>query len=195
MKVYKIRLDVNHYQSFQIEFEGDDFPLDEFTFDGNPKAATWKPPEVFVLHPKLKAGDFYAFCAGAFAAREASLREVRMHLEIAGELLPLIHEGERFVVLNVTDCINVLDQERTVWDIYADGTRGLIRHPAFLPSRFTASSIFKIPEDNSVEIFTYEGFKSPHDEFKPTYERLGLTGLRFEEVWSDEEERFPRLHG
>src|SRR5690554_5537489 len=115
MRVYRIIEDSNRYQSLQIEFEGDTFPLDEFTFDGTPKAATWKPPEVFVRRPMLRKGDFARFCSGVLAIKESSLKGVQMHFEMAGELLPLTHEGERFVVLNVLECINVLNQEKAEW--------------------------------------------------------------------------------
>lgn len=48
-----------------------------------------------------------------------------------------------------------------------------------------ASPLFKIPETCNYEVLTCEGLKDPNDEFKGRIEQLGLTGLIFEQLWSD----------
>ena len=47
------------------------------------------------------------------------------------------------------------------------------------------SSIFKIPEVSKTHIFTFSGVKDEEDEFYGLYHKHKLTGLVFEEVYSD----------
>ena len=100
--------------------------------------------------------------------------------------MPLTHEGEQFFALNVTECINVLDNESTQW-VYGQSTGARIRieQYAFHADRLTETPLFKIPETSRSEILTVEGLKDPDDEFKSRVEKMGLTGLVFEEIWSD----------
>jgi len=48
------------------------------------------------------------------------------------------------------------------------------------------SSIFKIPQTARADILCYEGLKDPVDEFKPTVEKRGLTGIKFRELWQSD---------
>ena len=87
--------------------------------------------------------------------------------------------------MNVLDCVNCLDEQNTKW-VYGKTTHSRIRIKEyhFDASRFSESSLFKIPE--KVEIFTTSGLKDPEDEFKGIVEAEGLQGILFEEVWSRE---------
>jgi hypothetical protein len=107
---------------------------------------------------------------------------------MAGELLPLFHEGQEYAVFNVTDCVNALDQERTEWHISkSTGTksRTMIAAYAFKKDRLHRSSIFKIPE-RFVDILTWERDQDPEWEFKAAVEQFGLTGITFEEIWDED---------
>ena len=185
MKVFRIVLDVNHYQSLLVE-DDSIWRTNELVFDASPKQNGWKPPGVYVLHPLLKRGNFFHFCAGAFACDRTALGATQDLLERSAELLPIGHKGERLYVVNVTECIAVLDEERTRW-IYGETTGMPIRidRYCFHPRRLTETPLFKIPETARGEIFTVEGMKDPEDEFKYRVEQAGLQGLVFEEVWSE----------
>jgi hypothetical protein len=103
---------------------------------------------------------------------------------MSGELLPLPHKAEMLHVLNATECVNALDEDTTEW-IYGKttGTRIGIRRYSFYANRLLEGPLFKIPETSATDILTIEGMKDPDDEFKGRVEQLGLTGLRFEEIW------------
>ncbi len=100
-------------------------------------------------------------------------------------LLPLPFKDKLYHVLNVTECVNVLDDHKTEW-LYENGI-GPIKKYAFHAGRLTEAPLFKIPETCRSEILTLEGIKDPEDEFKGRVERLGLKGLIFEEIWSNEQ--------
>ena len=184
MKVHRIRPDVNNYQYFMLE-DANIGLTELMTFDGTPKVDTWTAPAVYIHKPRLKKGSFPDLWATAtLVVDETALEGLRDLLEMLGELLPLPYKDKLYHVLNVTECINVLDDHNTQW-LYENGS-GPIKKYAFHSSRFTEAPLFKIPETCRSEILTTEGIKDPEDEFKSRVDRLGLKGLIFEEIWSSE---------
>lgn len=185
MKVYRVVPDVSRFEKL---FPDDDkvWETGLLTFDGTPKGATWQPPKVFVLEPKLSKGNFRAFAAGALVA-DATACLALENLDEFAELLPLPYGGDILQVMNVTGCFNVLDEEKTRW-VYGQSTGKPIRIAkyVFKSSRFTEVPLFKIPETCRGEILTIEGLKDPEDEFKFNVESKGLTGLLFKELWDSE---------
>jgi hypothetical protein len=134
----------------------------------------------------MKVGQFPAlFFYAVLGVDEVALRALRGLLERSGELLPLPHEDKLYHVVNVTECINVLDTRRTRW-LYEKG-RPPIDQYIFHRKRLTQTPLFKIPETCRTEILTCEGIDDPEHEFKGRVEQLGLKGLIFEELWSCEE--------
>jgi hypothetical protein len=188
MKIYRIVEDVNVYQSFMVDsakWKGDLLTL--LTFDCSPRSSEWAAPPVYVLHPKLKQGNFVYLCPGALVVDAATVEQLRDLLEMSGELLPLPHKDKLYYVLNVTECINVLDEDMTEWLRTEDtGTPIGPKQYAFNANRLTETPLFKIPETCRSEILTCEGLKDPDDEFKRRVERLGLKGLMFEELWDSD---------
>jgi len=183
MKIFSVKVDVNRYQYF--------LPQDQklrMVFDCTPKLPGWVPPTVYVYQPKHLRGNFLSFLSsGALICDQTAFREMREFFEMSGELLPLPHAAELFHVLNVLECFNALDEERTDWVLGQEtGARIGIRRYAFHRNRLPEVPLFKIPETCRGEILTVEGMKDPEDEFKPSVERLGLTGLLFRQIWSDE---------
>lgn len=184
MKVHRVRPDVNNYQYFMLE-DANIGLTELMTFDGTPKTDKWAAPDVYIHKPILKKGNFPDLWATAtLVVDETALEELRDLLEMSGELLPLPYKDKLYHVLNVTECVNVLDENKTQW-LYEKG-RPPIKTYAFHKSRFTEAPLFKIPETCKSEILTFEGLKDPDDEFKGRVERLGLKGLTFEEVWTDQ---------
>ena len=186
MKVYKVVADVDAFQSIHVE-DGSLWGAPMLEFDGTSKAAGWLPPEVYVLMPKLVKGNFYHLTPGAFVVDSVACETLRSLFERCAELLPLPHEGETLQVVNVTQCINVLDKKRTEWE-YGPRTGKpirLVKH-VFKPNRFIETPLFKIPETATAHIYTIEGQKDPEDEFKFNVESKGLKGLLFKEVWAEE---------
>src|SRR5271170_2194023 len=116
MKIYRVDFAANDYQSL--------FPTDEslwesgmLIFDGTRRIQHWATPHLFCLKPKLKRGDFFGGNVSALIAPEETVQRVRGFFREAGELLSVSVEGNSrpFTILNVTECINVLDQEKTEW--------------------------------------------------------------------------------
>lgn len=185
MKIYRVRPDVNKYQYFMLEDQALELS-DMMSFDGTAgKAETWIAPSVYIYKPKQKMGNFLALWGtDAVVVDDSALEQLLDLLEMCAELLPLPYKDKLYHVLNVTECINVLDEHRTQW-VYEKGS-GPIKKYAFHANRLTEAPLFKIPETCKSEILTCEGLKDPDDEFKGRVERLGLKGLIFEEVCSDQ---------
>ncbi len=184
MKVYRLRNDVNRYQHFLRDDTGDDVVV--LDPDCRPRAGTWSPPPVIVLDPFLEEGDFYQFDPGILITSPRATDVLRGELELAGELLPLPYKGKEYTVLNVTECIDCLDQEGSKWLRTSLGEEIYPLEYSFHKHRFTESSLFKIPETHKSEILVVEGLKDPEDEFRYIVESAGLKGLIFQEIWSDE---------
>jgi hypothetical protein len=180
VKVYKLRLDSNNYQRFLPEDEGI-WKTKRLTMDCTRKLPAWIPPAVYVPNPSLKKGHFLHLCSGAFVA--GMLRDL---LEMAGELLPIVYKTEPYSLLNVTECLDCLDHERTEWVLgKSTGAKIDIKRYVFKAERMPESSVFKIPH-RPAEIYVAEGRFDPEDEFKSKVEENNFSGLLFEEVWCDE---------
>jgi hypothetical protein len=111
-----------------------------------------------------------------------------MHLEMAGDLLPLPYEDQEYTILNVTECINCLDHEASEWRHSPfTGQRISPLRYVFHPDRFSESTLFKIPETRRAEILVVEGLHDPEAEFRYAVEQGNLKGLIFEELWSYQE--------
>jgi hypothetical protein len=184
MKIYRVEPDVNNYQYFLLEDEALLMSA-MLNFDGTPKADIWETPAVYILKPKAKKGNFLSlFAHPVLVVDEVALKSLRGLLERSGELLPLPHEDKLYHVVNVTECINVLDTRRTRWR-YEKGTLPIDQY-VFHRKRLTQAPLFKIPETCKAEILTCEGIDDPEYEFKGCVEQLGLKGLIFEELWSSD---------
>jgi len=184
MKVYRIRTDANNFQSF--------YPIDEkiwdtnlLIFDGASRKKDWIPLEVYVLQTKLKRGNFFKLCPGSLVVDKYAIDSLASFFEMSGELLPIFFDNTEYNILNVTECVNVLNQENTNWvNGQSTGKKIRIEKYSFLPERFVEVPLFKIPETCKSEILTITGIKDPDYEFKTKVEKLGLQGLIFEEIWS-----------
>ncbi len=185
MNIYRLQIDVNKFQSFFLEKE-DALSLDELSFNGKHRLESWSDPGVYVMHPKLKKGNFLGFgdASGTFIADAKASQELEDLFEISGELLPFTFQGEPFHVVNVTNVIDVLDEDRTQW-VYEKGS-GPVESYVFHENRLIETPLFKIPQENSMDVFAVEGLKDDDDEFKGRVEQCELLGLTFEKVWSSE---------
>jgi hypothetical protein len=177
---------VNNYQTVLPSEEGI-WATGLLTFDCDLKGQNWTPPAVYVLNPKRTLGNFFHLCPGALVFDGVALDRLRDLIEMSGEILPLAFGKSTLYVVNVTECVNALDDEKTGWVIADEtGSRIGIQSHAFHAGRLTESPLFKIPETSRAEIYTVAGRMDSDDEFKGRVEQCGLKGLIFEEVWSDE---------
>lgn len=183
MKIYKIEHDVERYQSLYPE---DDKDMDMLFFGGIRKAESWKAPRMYCLNPLLERPDFWYTNPGVVIAGASAIEQVRTIFEMAGELLEFPFEGENLTVLNVVECINALNPDRSEWLLTADGQRAAPIRYAFYEKRIGESSIFKIPETRFADVFCAEWEGDPETEFKAAVEHHQLTGLIFKEMWASD---------
>ena len=214
---YEVDCDVDRYEYFLVD--GDEAwrwgPLGDrhVVANGRSWADDWQPPPVFSFQPRHEEGDFWSFGLGAFGDVFAVRPEAfaNGHLELllgpAGELLPLPHGDRVFRVLNITECIDALDREATVWDrfrvnlddpdfadldeftkeeLVADPESVTVDIPRFRLDRL-GWQLFKIPETAITKIYYWERSEDGEDEQLRAYcEREGLTGLVFRELYTTE---------
>lgn len=182
MKVFKINTDSNNVQLVQPVVEKD---LEFFKFDCESRLPSWNSLEVYIHNPKTQPKDFYSMPSGILVCNQRVLDVCLDLFEMAGEILPIQVErsGLELYILNVLQCENVLDYERTIWDYYPSGRKGRILDYKFIKSRIgNESTIFKIPETDSIDIFCFADVKDREDEFYYIYHDNNLTGLIFEEI-------------
>jgi hypothetical protein len=197
--------DLETYQYLLVE--GDQ---PEVNFDGSPARDQWWSPDVISFQPRLREGDFWGVLGlggASFAVRPETLEstQVELFLRPAGELLPLMYEGREFRVMNITECIDALDREATVWDYYEDvdseaddveplerelikklHETGEVDRPVFRLDRL-GWQLFKVPETAWTNIYYWERSEDdPRDQFRGFCELHGLTGLQFTPIYTTE---------
>ncbi len=185
MKIFRIQPDYDFWtlaptvQTFIPKFR-----LDQLRDD-------WNPPPFYVLDPiRTKKSDFFDIGSGAVAYNHRVYDSVVGEIiERAGEVLHATLEGtgEEFFIFNCTACYNCLDRSKTEMRLTPDGKMAIqVKKYVFHPKRIGDCSLFKIPETHRVELYALSRPSDYGDEFYNQYHALGLTGLKFEEVWSDE---------
>lgn len=155
--------------------------IEYFNFECTPRAAGWDPPPVYVPNKRDKAADFCGSGPMGLIMRAAATQVLRPLLEEAGELLPIHLGAEIYHTLNVLNCVDCLDTERSVTDPY-------VQTFVFDPTRLmaTKASLFKIKPDQWVRILYVEGLFAPERDFRAAVEAHGLVGLEFRLLWSAE---------
>ncbi len=186
MKIFNVKVDLNCSQLI-MPVEDTDEISDLLIFDGKTKSSSWRPLEFYIYDPANSKSNFYSLIhSGAFACDNKAIDSLYLFFGFGSELLPIfLEDGTELFILNVTDCINALDQKKSEFDLYDNGERGRILKYSFHRDRFSESSIFKIPETSKTEILTYSGVKSEEDEFYSKYLQTDLRGLTFEEIYSE----------
>jgi hypothetical protein len=181
-RVFRMGFDGDRYQYFAADRPEDPWVL---RFDGSSKEETWIPPPVYIPYPKHRAGAFYNANPSNLIATPEATERLNSHFSFAGELLPLPYKGTVFTLLNVTQCIDVLDHDRTEFNILPSGIKAGIERFAFLAHRFVETSLFKIPEFKGGEIFVLEGANDFEMEFREAVAAYGFEGLIFKEIWCE----------
>jgi len=181
ISIFRIKNNVNRFQYFLTEKEEDAKTL---RTDGSSKIHTWTPPPVFIYKPQLEKGNFFNFNSDILISDQKATEVLHSLFVEAGELLFLSYKGNDYSLLNVTECIDCLDQENTKWKYDVDNSiRLMIDKYSFHTNRFPESSIFKIPETAKSELLVVNGLRDPKDEFINKVVESGLTGLSFEKIW------------
>jgi hypothetical protein len=183
MKVFQVGFDVDHFQSLATQKEA--IWLD-IPFECAELLPNWKPPAMYVRNPAKPAPDlWFVGIESAIAATGSAFDHVQTQFEMAGECLPLPTQEQEFTLLNVTQCVNCLDHDRSQFLKAPDGRKLLPLKFAFHKNRFEESSIFKIPEMRGI-ILCLERDEDPDLELKAAVDEHRLKGLRFQQLWSSD---------
>ncbi|MEO7002822.1 MAG: hypothetical protein ABI068_13470 [Ktedonobacterales bacterium] len=182
MNVFLVRTDSDRYQYFQTARDDE---YRRLMSDGDPLGASWSPPEVYAPYPRRQQGDFFSASSDVLIASPRAVGALRPFFEQAGEILPLPYKGVEYSFINVTVKADALDMDKTYPD---KADRPLFHETRFVfrPDHFPASTLFKMPMlDGGASIYLWEGGRPADQEFRAVYERAGLQGLVFQELWSD----------
>lgn len=182
MRIYKVKPDVTKCQLIQRD---DNYEL--VNFDCLPKKEDWLKDDWYIYDPIKPKTHFYITAGSTIIFDEVVYNSDLLTLfEISGEVLPIEIENEKYYFINVTNCINALDKEKTKYHFYPDGSKGRIKDFIFHSNRVGGPPLFKIPETRKVDILCSEGIVDSWDEFKGRYDELGFTGLKFTEIYDSE---------
>lgn len=188
MKIFRIHSDNDFWGFLPVEREK---YLELKLFQLDLMRSAWPSLSFYVRDPaRTKRGNFFNLSLGSLAYDQAVLdSDLGETIEKSGEVLSatLDDTKEKFYVFNPTSCYNCLDRDNTEARWTPDGTAAIqVKKFAFHPGRIGDVNLFKIPEMKRVGLFALAGRDEPEDEFYAQYHALGFTGLRFEEVWSDD---------
>ena len=169
--------------------------MDRLHFIGRPKP-DWMPPEMWSQYPLHIAPDIWMICtlSGAFAVEPKPIMNIEVlepMLRQAGEMLPLFYKGRTLIICNILECVDCIDEDKSEWYCRPNTQERLYpERPFFVRGQLPRSTLFKIPQ-KPLDIYTWEYDHDPETEFKAWVEENGLTGLKFEPMWSDEEGIIP----
>lgn len=186
MKVFRVYCDPHRFQQI-VPVAKKKNTIKKMVFDGESIAGVLEDVDWHFVGKTKEKGDFYSFENGSCLVFNESVYESDLLsiLEMSGEIFPINVEGQILYLLNILAYVNMLLSKKTQWNYNQDRSRKSIRRYVFGAHRVDEFSVFKIPETSSFEVLAYSGVKDPEDEFKWLYERLGFTGLVFEELWKD----------
>ena len=148
-------------------------------FDGKPKGNKWTPNPMYVPYPDRKPWDIFdIYGPSALVLTEHALEVLRPVFD-AGlyELLPLIHDGTKYTVVNILEVTDCLDRDKCEFDSW-----GIVQKYAFIPERIT-HSLFKIREEVTGSFLVASDTARPEWGFKHLVEKHNLRGLEFRLRW------------
>jgi hypothetical protein len=185
MRVFEIRPDFTYQAFYTSDPDGPEASNEGYSLNEGPELPNWKPLPMFEAKPQRRLGNFAHCWDGGLIIDTHASNVLKPILEKCAELLPLQrYKGENYHLLNILKHLDCLDVERTKWRIgRKHGKRIGIDEYQFVPSQLTDSTIFRIPKVDG--LFTVVGPRGNDIEFKTVVEREGLTGLNFEQIWSE----------
>jgi hypothetical protein len=162
----------------------EDFERLRSEIDGTPRRTTWKPVCVKLIRRTtrhtFRQADAPWYSRSTLVFRRSVLDRMGSILEANGELLPLQCEDAELWVYNPTNVLAALDKEATIGDRFDDGCFAQITKYVFFPDVVAHVEAFKLKNERASSTFLSE-------RFVEMWKAAGLTGLRFDKVWSSEE--------
>jgi len=121
MKIYILDADVGKYRPIYYTDEDD---IVEFIrrFNGTPMRNIWKAEEKFAFVPRrMIKGDTPGLNTHIPVFSVKAAKALEDFLKPNGELLPIICDGERYFVFNVTKVVDALDEANCELKLFNDG--------------------------------------------------------------------------
>ena len=155
--------------------------------DGTSKAALWtKPMEAACDNAEASEPEIISCGAGNMLLHGRSLALLRPILGPHCEFLPVTWQGKIGYLVNVLGCAACLDQNRSRWAIgQVSGKKLRVEKYVFLRGSVPSQPVFKI-EESCFDLFCASICGAKQD-LKSLVTLHSITGLEFDEVWSDEE--------
>lgn len=182
MKVFQVQADITKCQIIQRDDRED---LHEFKCEK--MINIWDMDNWYIYNPLDPKCHFFTTPGATLIFDDFILKsDLGTLLEMSGEILPVKIDRDNYYFLNVTNCINALNNKLTTYHIYPDGTKDRYKDFVFYSYRIGGIPLFKVPETCSNQVLCFEGISDSWDEFKGRYEELGLIGLEFIELYDSE---------
>jgi hypothetical protein len=189
MKVYEIKPDLKKH--WLVPTNTEEF-YREYRFNLERVEGTWNYtcPKTFYIKDPLRSenGDFLHLAASALVCRktaESALGEI-MHL--CGEMLPGILDDtdEEIVILNPLLCYNCFDKKNSVYFAAGGEFISEVTKHVLFAERIGSSTLFRIAHLGGLYCLAGRDAEEDVEAFYPVYQKMGFTGLVFEEVWDSE---------
>lgn len=176
--VYRVVGDVDQFQYVEL-FElimSEIYPL-----DGTEYGRAWVPSDAKIGHAEGLVPDIWPVVGcNTVALGDADVARLLKPALDGVELLGLPVGKRRLRMLNVLSVVDALDPHNSVRD--PNEPSSILRFTFNLEQ--VRTSLFKIPERVTRDIFTVVGRFPKDREFKALVETHGLKGVRFDHVWT-----------
>ena len=178
MKIWQLCFDVNNYANLQAI---PPLTADEIqSFNGSKKLADWSPRRVEPIETDLELGDAPGFTIPVFGQKACDVLVPLMEHDV--ELLPLACSKGTFFGVNVTNLLDVIDYESSVFRRFSDGKRIMAfqKYSFRVCDALNKCNIFKITDEPTRRAFV-------SDRFKTAIDKNGLKGFSLRLVWDNGE--------
>jgi hypothetical protein len=179
--IYRIVHNADEYQYFLPE-NPDDYA--QFNAACKPLKEIWTAPAVIIYEPFHIKGDFFQPNQACLVLSPRALDIVGDFLATMGEVLPLSYQGETYGFVNILNCYDCLDTEKSTW--LPGFEEILVKDYSFRQDRLPELVLFKIPQTHVSEILLHAHTTEKHG-FKQIVEANKLTGIDFQIIWESAE--------
>ncbi|EAZ92074.1 imm11 family protein [Crocosphaera chwakensis] len=182
MKIWDIDNDVKNFVG--VNFVSDDggelqFCPDWPYFEGQRLGEDWSFPYRVKLLEDKPVGDFIGLDSGLLFCDSYALIKLKPYIIKEVEIIPTNVDGLDLNILNITNLIDCLDKEKSVIEYFDEIEQGIMDVEKYVFKEELLENVthFKLPQLTRSSIFGTDKFYSKVKEY-------GLTGLKFELVYS-----------
>lgn len=178
MKIWQLSFDFNNYANLQAI---PPLTADEIqSFNGSKKLASWSPRRVKPIETELELGDAPGFTIPVFSQKACDVLMPLIEQDV--ELLPLLSSKGTFFGVNVTNVLDVIDYDNSIFRRFSDGKRIMAfqKYSFRVCDALNRCNIFKIIDEPTRKAFV-------SDRVKVAIEENNLKGFSLRLVWDNEE--------